>query len=577
MKWYQNLNAMPKIMAAFGITLFFFLSIGFLAIRQISQLNDLSLQIFYRDVGGMDAIKQAEVDGALISRTLATAALSAGNSSVIEQTENEFKASLADLRTSLNNGYARSIRASLRQQLQSANSQIPSVEQAAQQLFAEAKAGNRAAVGDSLKIASPYSDKLRATLHQASVMKEANVEIFRAEHNKIMQKARAQFVALLLVAAGFSLLVSFSIARSFSIPLRQAAEVLGHVANGDLTRHLEIDTKNEIGRLAKALNAALGNMREVLSKVIEASSSLTSASAKLAQSVDVMASGAHEQAASLEQTSASLEQITASVRQNSDNARQASQFAISSRDAAEKGGTVVHSAIDAMNEIDDASGKIAAIIRVIDEIAFQTNLLAVNASVEAARAREHGKGFAVVATEVRTLAQRSGSAAKEIKALIGDSRRKVENGSALVNKSGKTLTDIVASVKRVTDIVSEIAAASREQSTGIEQVNSAMLQMDRVMQSNSSQTEQLAATANVLASQAVHLEQLIGRFVVKTGAPKPKEERKRSKSAADSVAPKISQPSVDPASATSAALGGLAVNVGHSVSSAALDEEFEEF
>jgi methyl-accepting chemotaxis protein len=233
--------------------------------------------------------------------------------------------------------------------------------------------------------------------------------------------------------------------------------------------------------------------------------------------------------------------------------------------------------MSAMNEINEASTKIAAIIRVIDEIAFQTNLLAVNASVEAARAREHGKGFAVVATEVRTLAQRSGSAAKEIKALIGDSRRKVENGSVLVNRSGKTLTDIVAAVKRVTDIVSEIAAASREQSTGIEQVNKAMLQMDRVMQTNSSHTEQISGTANVLASQAERLEQLISGFVVDSSAPSAKEVKPESSPAASLLAKPVPQaPPADSAPASSA-LSNLAANLGHPMSTAALDEEFKEF
>jgi methyl-accepting chemotaxis protein len=234
----------------------------------------------------------------------------------------------------------------------------------------------------------------------------------------------------------------------------------------------------------------------------------------LAAASEAIASGAQEQAASLEETSASLEQITAAVRQSSDNAHQASQLASSSKDSALQGQEVVTNAITAMSEINAASAKISDIISTIDEIAFQTNLLAVNAAVEAARAGDEGRGFAVVASEVRSLAQRSAVAAKEIKVLIQDSLRKVEAGSGLVNRSGETLQGIVGSVKRVTDIVGEIAAASGEQSTGIEQVNTAVTQMDQVTQSNSAQTEELSATAQSLAEQAAHLMELVGTFTL---------------------------------------------------------------
>ena len=574
MKWFKNLNAVAKLMLALGGVLCFLLPIGYLAITQISLLSERSLQIFDRDVGGIEAIKQAEVDQAILSRILAMAVVSQGNSAGVASAEREFASVVTDLRSSLALGYARSIHPQLRGQLQSATSLIPGFEQAAQTVFTHAKNGNQAAAIESLSAALVSADRLRAVVHQAAVMKQANVATVRVDEGNFIQRVRTQFYWLMGAAVTFGLLTSFAIARWFSVPLNQAVALLARVERGDLTQRLQIDSHDEIGKLARALNAALANIQDVMAQVGEASQDLTTASSQLAQSADVLARGTHEQAASLEQTSASLEQITATVRQNSDNARQASQFALSSRDAAEKGGTVVHSAMSAMTEINDASAKIAAIIRVIDEIAFQTNLLAVNASVEAARAREHGKGFAVVATEVRTLAQRSGTAAKEIKALIGDSRRKVENGSTLVNRSGQTLTDIVASVKRVTDIVGEIAAASREQSSGIEQVNSAMLQMDRVMQSNSSQTEQLSATAKMLASNAAQLEQIIGRFVVAakpvaaTAVPVPIAQ----------ASPRFPAVAADPVSATTtAALSGLAANLGQTVSTAALDEEFEEF
>jgi methyl-accepting chemotaxis protein len=577
MKWFTNLNAMPKIMSAFGGVLCFLLLIGYLASTQMSQMSNRTLEVFQRDVGGLDAIRQAEVDQTLMSGSLFAAALAAGNNEAVASAEHDFDSRLADLRLSLSSASSR-VRANTRDKIQLTILTIPDVERTAREVFGLARSGEHVATVKSLTAALSATDRLSDSINQAIVLKKVNAEIFNANEIRVVQSTRTQFAWLLLGGLLFGTITGLAIARSFSVPLRLVVAVLSQVERGDLTQAVEIDSENEIGLLAKALNSALINIRGTMTQVGEAARSLGSASIQLAKSVEVMAGGAHEQAASLEQTSASLEQITATVRQNSDNARQASQFAISSRDAAEKGGTVVSNAMSAMNEISDASGKIAAIIRVIDEIAFQTNLLAVNASVEAARAREHGKGFAVVATEVRSLAQRSSAAAKEIKALIGDSRRKVENGSTLVNRSGQTLNEIVTSVKRVTDIVSEIAAASREQSTGIEQVNSAMLQMDSVLQSNSSQTEQLSATASSLAADAGHLEQLIGRFIVK-----PQDVALDGVEKEVAAAPLIAKSSaplsrmVDPAPAASAALNGLASSLGHTVSTAALDEEFEEF
>jgi len=316
------------------------------------------------------------------------------------------------------------------------------------------------------------------------------------------------------ISFALGIILSIVIARGFSLPLGKAVEVLERVASGDLSTSLDVETKDEVGRMAEALNRAIERLNSTLQQVSDSASNASSSSRQLAAAAETIAAGAQEQAASLEETSASLEEITAAVRQSADNANQASQLAASSKDSALQGQDVVANAITAMSEINAASAKISDIISTIDEIAFQTNLLAVNAAVEAARAGDEGRGFAVVASEVRSLAQRSAVAAKEIKVLIQDSLRKVEAGSGLVNRSGDTLQGIVGSVKRVTDIVGEIAAASGEQSTGIEQVNTAMTQMDQVTQANSAQTEELSATAQSLSEQSAQLLELVGTFTL---------------------------------------------------------------
>jgi methyl-accepting chemotaxis protein len=318
------------------------------------------------------------------------------------------------------------------------------------------------------------------------------------------------------VALALGVLLYVYAARRIVRPLQDAAEHLAGLATGeaDLTRRLKATTRDEIGELAGCFNTFVDKLAAIIGNVRLTAGNVTAASQQLSGATSQLASGTQQQAASLEETAASLEQITATVKQNADNARQASQLAGGSRDAADRGGQVVAAAVGSMQEITRASKRIADIITVIDEIAFQTNLLALNAAVEAARAGEQGRGFAVVAAEVRNLAQRSAGAAKEIKALIQDSVAKIEEGSDLVNRSGKTLDEIVQSAKRVADIVADIAAACLEQSSGIDQVNRAVGQMDRVTQDNAAQTEELSSTSQALAVQATDMLALVGRFTV---------------------------------------------------------------
>ena len=299
---------------------------------------------------------------------------------------------------------------------------------------------------------------------------------------------------------------------------KELQSMLASVLGGDLTRRIELNDKSGFFEaMSRGVNNLTQNMADMIGRVKGAASEVYRGADEIAQGNANLSQRTEQQSSSLEQTASSMEEMTSTVKQNADNAGTANQLASAARDHAEKGGGVTGRAVKAMAEINDSSKKISDIIGVIDEIAFQTNLLALNAAVEAARAGEQGRGFAVVATEVRSLASRSASAAKEIKNLIQDSVRKVEDGSLLVTQSGQTLEQIVAAIKKVSDIVAEIAAASREQSSGIEQVNKAVMQMDEMTQQNAALVEQATAASQSMSEQARELNEMMGKYKLNEG------------------------------------------------------------
>ncbi|WP_394781076.1 methyl-accepting chemotaxis protein [Undibacterium sp.] len=379
----------------------------------------------------------------------------------------------------------------------------------------------------------------------------ADVNVILTVQNKEMDAngehitADISFSRTLILSLGFAGLVisvffAVWITRSITAPIAEAVTVARRVADGDLTGKIEITSRDETGQLLSALADMNNSLVMTIGQVHTSTETISSASQEIAQGNADLSSRTESQASSLEETASSMEELTSTVKQNADNARQANQLVVSASDVAVKGGSVVGQVVSTMGSIKESSRKIVDIIGVIDGIAFQTNILALNAAVEAARAGEQGRGFAVVAAEVRNLAQRSASAAKEIKELIGDSVEKVDYGSKLVDQAGQTMDEIVTSVKHVADIMSEITAASQEQSSGIEQVNLAISQMDEMTQQNAALVEQAAAAAESMQEQAAALAQAVSVFRLNQSAapsrpaasaasPAPKTEKAQPK------------------------------------------------
>ncbi|MTV36236.1 methyl-accepting chemotaxis protein [Duganella radicis] len=327
-------------------------------------------------------------------------------------------------------------------------------------------------------------------------------------------QARNLMIGIGVVAVLAGGAVSVLITRSIVVPIGRAVAIAQTVASGDLSSEIVVDSSDETGTLLAVLKEMNQCLQSIVGQVRSGTDAISTASQEIAAGNLDLSGRTEQQAGALEQTASSMEELTSTVKQNDDNARQADSLAAMASQVASKGGAAIANVVRTMEEINASSKKIADIIGVIDGIAFQTNILALNAAVEAARAGEQGRGFAVVANEVRSLAHRSAAAAREIKALIDDSVSKVDSGTQLVDHAGSTMKEVVDSVSRVSALISDIAAASREQSSGIEQVNQAIVEMDGVTQQNASLVEQSAAAAESLQNQAASLANVVGRFVL---------------------------------------------------------------
>ncbi len=358
----------------------------------------------------------------------------------------------------------------------------------------------------------PATRQFIDNINRLSELQRADIDARASEIEASYRTANLWMIVIGSIAVVCGLLMSVLLTRSITRPLSDAVRVARTVAANDLTSTIVVRSRDEIGQLMAALESMNANLASTVARIRTGVDSIASASGEIAAGNTDLSSRTEQQAASLEETAASMEQLSSTVKQNADSAKQANQLAAAASETASRGGATVSEVVSTMTAISASSVKISDIVSVIDGIAFQTNILALNAAVEAARAGEQGKGFAVVAAEVRTLAQRSAQAAKEIKVLIEDTVQKIGQGSGSAERAGATMQEIVSSVQRVTDIMGEIAAASAEQADGIEQVNRAVSQMDEVTQQNAALVEEAAAAAGSMQDQSADLTRAVSAF-----------------------------------------------------------------
>ncbi len=358
---------------------------------------------------------------------------------------------------------------------------------------------------------APYGEAAALLDNVETAVGKVSKEVFGLAES-VLQKVLIALAVGLVVCTAVGALIAWAIARSILKPVALAQHFAGRIADGDLSHHIDVQGSDELAEMTRVLQRMQLSLASIVGQVRESAESIQTASHEVAVGNQDLSQRTEQTASNLQQAASSMEQLTGTVKQSADSARQANQLAASAAEVAQRGGHVVSQVVTTMNEINASSKKIADIIGVIDGIAFQTNILALNAAVEAARAGEQGRGFAVVASEVRSLAGRSAEAAKEIKGLIGASVDKVEAGSRLVIDAGATMTEIVGSVQRVSDIIGEITAAASEQSDGIAQVNTSVVQLDQMTQQNAALVEESAAAAESLKQQAGSLAKVVSTF-----------------------------------------------------------------
>ena len=496
-----------------------------IAIYNMSQMNERAKRMYQKELLGISYVKEADVDQVSLGRSLRGAMLASTDEqrasmlANVDKYRQELQEDLDKARPLFHSDEGKRIFAEADAQLRDYDGLIADI---VKRVKAEPLQPKRDSVDYLFGTFLPKSQALDAKLTDLVHNKENMAQETNLSNKNAYEDSRATLLVLVALSAlagtGFGILITRSLTRQLGGEPAYAAEVAGRIADGDLSTDVQLRAGDETSLLF-AMKSMRDRLARIVSEVRQGTDAIASSSAEIASGNLDLSSRTEQQASSLEETASSMEELTSTVKQNADNARQANVLAQTASNVAGQGGDVVAQVVQTMGSINDSSKKIVDIITVIDGIAFQTNILALNAAVEAARAGEQGRGFAVVAGEVRTLAQRSAAAAKEIKALIGDSVDKVEAGTRLVDQAGSTMHEVVSSIQRVTDIMAEISAASQEQTSGIEQINQAISQMDNVTQQNAGLVEEAAAASEALQNQAGRLAELVSVFRLGDRAP----------------------------------------------------------
>jgi methyl-accepting chemotaxis protein len=498
-----------------------------IAIYNMTQMNERAKRMYQKELLGISYVKEASLDQVHVGRSLRGAMLASSDEQRVQNLANVDKYKQL-LRDNLDKARPLFYTEDGKRTFADVDAQLREYDDLIAEQIKRIKADPLDQKRDSVDYLFgtflPKATAIDASMEKLGRDKEKLAQETNLSNKDEYERSRATLLTLValsvLTGIVFGILITRGLTRQLGGEPAYAAEVAGRIAGGDLRTDVQLRAGDETSLLF-AMKSMRDRLARIVSEVRQGTDAIASASGEIASGNLDLSSRTEEQASSLEETASSMEELTSTVKQNADNARQANVLAQTASNVAGQGGDVVAQVVQTMGSINDSSKKIVDIITVIDGIAFQTNILALNAAVEAARAGEQGRGFAVVAGEVRTLAQRSAAAAKEIKALIGDSVDKVEAGTRLVDQAGSTMTEVVTSIQHVTDIMAEISAASQEQTSGIEQINQAISQMDNVTQQNASLVEEAAAASEALQSQAAKLAELVSVFQIDDRASPP--------------------------------------------------------